>query len=766
MQLTKLAIHRPVTTLMGTLALIFLGVISYRELPVQLFPDVTFPVLSYNATFLEGDRSPEETNRELTVPIEKLAASLQGVKEMYSQTSSGWFYGYARFSGGTDTKFREIELQDRVNKWLAGRDDRRQISINVRAESIEQNSGRLMLLILSIPIGHESRIAAATDLIDRKLGSIDGIARVEISGEMRPRLTLLSESDELTAIGLGVNSILDAINLHARDRSWLGTLFDAGKRREVSLISKVETEQELKDLAVDERGVHRVGSVTRFEERVDQGDRIFRRLGKKAVSVTVHKETERNTIRMAKAVRLRIEELRGELPPGFELNILQDEAESLETMIGQLIKMASIGAALAMLVLLVFVRSWRIALVVGISIPASIIITFNAMYAVGLSVNILSLFGIAIAVGVLIDNAIVVVENVFRHARFHRDPREAAWQGSREITRAIIIATATTLAVFVPLLFIDDDGVAAIIRPMALSLAFPLAASLLIALTLIPMLASKVLGHKAKAAPPNRPSPRSSRRAAWNPWRKPNRRPRNFLHEFVLFFTKAALRHPVRLLSTISVLLFVTALAGLLKVGLQGGLQTERTREIELFGKAPLGSTLDEVDLQFREKEVQVREVMESSEAVESFRSNFDNEGGTIILRIASEYQDLPPNEFHEAFGSLRSGDASSGFRFRPFPRATAQASGFPSIGRRSGGGREMIRVTGEDIDAMIRGAEVVERMLKSGDDVSDIYIDLPMGTPEVRFKPDLELIRVLNADFNDLQLSFQAATIAESRRS
>ena len=210
-------------------------------------------------------------------------------------------------------------------------------------------------------------------------------------------------------------------------------------------------------IPVDAQGIHTLGSVARLKRSVTERESIFRINGKKAVHVGINMEKgpqrDPHGAPGARAHRRN----QNQLPPGFELTVMEDVAQSLEDDDEEPGEMALTGALLAMLVLLVFIRSVRIAAVVLITIPASILITFNIMYGMGLSINILSLLGLTAGVGMLVDNSIVVVENVFRHSRHQKDPREAAWLGSREVGRAILISTATNLIVFVPLLFIDDD---------------------------------------------------------------------------------------------------------------------------------------------------------------------------------------------------------------------------------------------------------------------------------------------------------------------
>jgi len=769
MHITKIAIQRPVTTLMVSLGLIFLGIVSWKELPVQRLPDITFPAMYYGARSREADLSPEKTNDELTRPFEKMVASLPGVKKTYSSTGAGTFWGYAEFEQGTDMRFRVIELQEKVNKWVSGRTDK--VETMIVPYSTDEMSGRLMEMILLVPVGEEYRTSTCGDLIRRKIRSVDGVSQVEVEGEMIPHLTLETERDEMVSRGLDVQNLINAVNRYSQDRIWLGALKEGRKAHDIQIISKIESLDDLLKVAVDDKALYPLESLVAPMREAEQSKNVFRYNGKKAVNVRISREKDRNTLQLAKIVRQRIEEINKELPPGFELRIVHDEAEILEKLIKNIANLAATGALLAMFVLLVFVRSVRIALVVVISIPASLLITFNAMYAAGLSINIISLLGLAAGVGMLVDNSIVVVENVFRHYQKRKPPKEAAWLGSREVARAILVSTATNLVVFVPLFYVDEV-IVLIMKEMALSLIFPMVVSLFIAVTLVPMLASKVIEMSSRrrfASPGDREGtrrdtptfgkrivPAGSFWAKWNPWQKPGNPPRNFLKEYVFFFTKASLRHPIKLFFIFLFALSFTIIAATLKMAIQRMRQSQKTETVSLYGKTPIGSRLEDADRFFLEKEKQVTLEMKKSDVIKSFSTRFSKEGGEIVLQISEKYQDLPEWDFQFSFRQLRSGDQNTGFRFQPFPELYSDMM-IQRGGRGRSSYREAVLVTGENMDAMLSAGETVRKFLQSEPEVGEMGIEMPLGDPEVYFNPDLELFMVMKADARSLGSFFRS---------
>ncbi len=786
MQITKIAIYRPVTTLMTTLALVFLGLVSWRELSVQYYPDISFPAMAFNASAQDQDLTPEETNDTVTRPVEKLVASAPGIQEMYTQTGGGYVWGYAKFERGTDMRFRVIEIQDKLNQWRAAQEDT--FNVQVSPYSTDELAGRLMTLILSVPVGQEFQSSHCTDLIRRKLRSIDGVAKVDIAGEMSPNITLDVERDRLLSHGFDVDGMVRAINGSFAEKSWLGAIprpddanpFTAGTAPNIYLESEIHSVGELLSRPVDMAGATAVnpyvaaetqteegaaeiitpltiGDLARPSKDIEEQTSIYRFNGKKAVRVEVTKERERNTIAMARAVRDRIDELNAELPEGFALTIQHDEAVDLENMIAKIAKLAAFGAFLAMIVLQVFVRNWRLALIVALAIPTSLFITFNAMYATGISINVLSLLGLTVGVGMLVDNAIVVVENVFRHAQSRRhDAREAAWKGSREVTHALAVSTSTNLVVFVPFFFIDDE-IILIMKELALSVAYPMMVSLLVAVTLIPMLASKVCGQRSIEALPS--SRRRPLRLFWTPWTRSGRRPRNFIREFVFFIAKAYLRHPVRLLVSVGVFLVATFIISGIKVSMRGGPRGEKVTSIPLYGRAPLGSDIDATDGVFQKKEAEIADLFKEITGFESFASRFTADGGQIDLHVAKPYQSLERRDFITAYQSrLQSSTGPGRFQFYPFPQTSVrQLESAEQSWRSNWFFPEAVIVTGENLEAMLDAGERVLSFLDDQDQVNQVRIETPAGPPEAHFIPDHEMFQILQADPGSLQTFFRS---------
>ena len=466
-----------------------------------------------------------------------------------------------------------------------------------------------------------------------------------------------------------------------------------------------------------------------------------------------------------------LKEISADLPEGmgFELKVVEDAGAELEEMIGEILKLAMAGAVLAMIVLLIFVRNWRIAAVVALSIPASIIINFNVMYAFGLSINLLTLLGLAAGVGMLIDNSIVVVENVFRHAqRSHgaKSPegmQAIAWSGSREIGWAIMMSTVTTLAVFTPMAFFQDNMVI-VLREMALSFVFPLAVSLLVALTLIPMLASKVLSARAVAAMQKQAESQDASSSARGLFKRPGRPPRNILRELILYCTRGSLRHPIRLSFILIAMMLGTLFVAIIKLAIQGGgnLAMMQTTRLTLYAKPRLNSSLDDVDLLFQQKEEQIAQELDNQQRknnvfFDSFSSNFNEDGGQIDLKVAKEYQQYPVQMFESGFKFLEEKTAAGEFQLKPFREVSQQAMIAQQSSMMGSQNIDYVVLTGENIDGMRQAAELLKEELEQNELIETVEIEAAEGSKEIHFEPDLELVQLLQANLQSISSFFSA---------
>jgi HAE1 family hydrophobic/amphiphilic exporter-1 len=539
MKLSVIAVQRPVATLMVFLALILLGGISYQMLPLQLIPDITVPGMGVYVN--KPGSSAQEIVEELTKPVEGVIAELPRVKAIRSWTGNWGSWIQAEFETGTDIRFTTLDLQERLTSFQAGLSDRRSV-IDVVPFSTDNFKNFLMEVSLEGPDEQQLQ-ELMKRTVEPALKSIAGVAQVEVGGLIADSAEVEIDPDRLAGFGLEFGQVFNRIQSAGAEDTFLGSLKVPGETHYVRLENRVRNTDELRRLHVDSAGIVTLEDVAIVREGLATSGSIYRSNGYIAVGANLQREEGENLVRVARTVREVVADLQLRLPPGTNIRIETDIAEMVEDALAEVRNLALIGACLALLVPLVFFRSWRISFIIFISVPICILAVFNLFAVFNMSINIFSIIGLALAVGMLVDNSIVVVENCFRLYFTKRlDAITSASLGGDEVGRALLASTLTSCVPFIPFAFLDSDF-AMIIREPALALVFPLLLSLLVALTLSAMLTGQALRTVGRETKSHRRlrggiDPRGSR-----------------LREAYRFILKAALRHRGRVLLVIAAIL-------------------------------------------------------------------------------------------------------------------------------------------------------------------------------------------------------------------
>lgn len=490
MRISGLAVARPVTTLMAFVAVVVLGVVAYRQLPVQLFPDITVPTIGMWVG--KPESSTPEVLEELTKPIEGIISELPKVRRVRSYTNPDGVWLVADFDFNADIRFLTIDLQERLNAFQQTLEDRR-TNIQVFPFSTDQFNNFLMQLSVEGPEEGDALFELVRRRIQPQLESVSGVAKIEVGGLTSDAADVEIDPNRLAGFGLEFGSVFQRIQAAGTNDTYLGRIRTEGETYYVRLDDPVRNVAELRRVNVDGRGVVDVEDVANVTQGGAIDGWVYRSNGNYAIGIQVDREQGENLIQVAGKVRERIDDINATLPPGFSVEVETDVAELVQGVINQVRNLALIGAALALLVPLIFFRSWRIASIIFISVPICIIAVFNLFYAFGVSINILSIIGLALGVGMLVDNSIVVVENCFR-LYFHKrmDAVDAATLGGNEVGRALFASTLTTVAPFTSFFFIDGEFKLFVKEP-TLALVFPLMVSLVVALTLSATMTSRML---------------------------------------------------------------------------------------------------------------------------------------------------------------------------------------------------------------------------------------------------------------------------------
>ncbi len=492
-RLIEIATERRVTIVMFTVAVLLFGMVSLSRLSVNLLPELSYPTVTIR-TELPG-AAPVEVENLLTKPIEEAVGVIRNVRLVRSVSRSGQSDVTLEFLWGTDMDIAGVDVREKVDILELPLEANRPLLL--RFDPSSEPIMRVGLMRKTETVGASdapARLKAlrrlAEDRLKNDLEAEEGTAAVKVSGGLEDEIQIQADQQKLAQLGISIEEI--AARIRAENVNLSGGRLEEGSQR--FLVRTINEFQEVEEFAdaivatVAGRPVYLrdVATVTRGHK---EREAITRVNGRESVELAVYKEGDANTVQVARRVDARLERLEESLPEELELVKIYDQSDFISAAISQVTSAALIGGLLAVMVLYGFLRDARATAIIALAIPVSVVGTFLLMYSNDVSLNIMSLGGIALAVGMLVDNAIVVLENIVRKKEQGQGLLDAARNGTAEVATAVVAATLTTVAVFFPMVFIS--GVAGqLFRDQALTVTFALLFSLVVAVTLIPMLAA------------------------------------------------------------------------------------------------------------------------------------------------------------------------------------------------------------------------------------------------------------------------------------
>ncbi len=484
---TELALRRPVTTVVVFVALSLVGLLASRLLPLEKFPDIEFPGIFVQIPY-EGS-TPEEVERLITRPVEEALATLSGVETMFSSSNENQAEIFLQFGWDQSMGAKGIEARAKVDgiRHLLPADVRR---VLVFTGSLGDQP------VLQLRISSERDLSNSFEMLDRlltrRLERIEGVSRVFLQGVDPREIRILLKPDQLAAHGVDIAAIRDLL-LGSNFAVSAGKITAGEQRFNVRPSGEFGSIDEISRLAINESGL-RLGDVADVELRTPERN-YGRHLDRQyAIGVAISKSTGSNMVDVTDKVIAEVEKI-GRLPEMQGINIfaLDNQGESVRESLSDLLNAGALGGLLAIIVLYLFLRQITTTLIVTAAVPFSLMITLGALYFAGLSLNILTMMGLMLAVGMLVDNAVVVTESIFRHRTENPDnPVEATISGVKEVGLAVIAGTATTIIVFAPMIVGTKTDLSIFLAHVAITIMVALIASLFIAQTLVPMLASRI----------------------------------------------------------------------------------------------------------------------------------------------------------------------------------------------------------------------------------------------------------------------------------
>ncbi len=509
MNLPKFSVRRPVFTTMITLIVVILGAFSLTRLQIDLLPNIELPTLTIRTGY-EG-ASPVVMERLVTQIVEEIVATVPGVEDMSSQSSEGNSTVRVSFVWGTDIDTAALDVQSKLEDEI---NELPEDIVRPRVSKFDVASYPVVLLGISSNLDPVELTQLVEDQVRYRFGRLPGVAQVDLWGGFNREVRVELDPDRVKALGLPLDQVLQAIRDANLD-------LPAGKIEQGSYEVTLRAPAEFADLdqirntVVFQRegAAVTLGQVAQVRDTYEKLRRIIRVNGGRGLRVAIRKQADANTVEVARAILGEIDEVNRAFPQIRIVPVI-NQGNFIERSIANVAQSVLYGGGLSVVVLLFFLRNIRSTLVISLAIPISVIATFSLIYFGGFTLNLMTLGGLALGVGMMVDSSVVVLENVFRRREEYREqPEVAAVEGAREVGPAIVASTITTLVIFLPLVFVR--GVAGILfQELAFVIIFSLVCSLLVSLSLLPMLASKLLETPEQLRA--RRAPLTERLIAWS----------------------------------------------------------------------------------------------------------------------------------------------------------------------------------------------------------------------------------------------------------
>lgn len=739
MSLPRVAISRPVAVAMFFLGVVFLGLLSFARLPIDLLPDVAYPRLVVYTT--DQGAAPAEVERFITEPVEQAISTVPGVQGVESVTREGASLVSARFAWGTDMEFAALNVREKLDNIRDNLPERATRPVVLRTDPRSEP-----IMALSVAGGRDlPGLKELSELVfKRRLEQIDGVALAQVTGGVEREIHVEVDPRALESFGLTVQDVSQALK-DANAAAPGGTIRRGRYRYSLRTLGELQGVDEIAAVPLRKSGAGAdstgarvlMRDVARVSDGFRERESVARFNGQEAVGLMVFKNADANTVRVAREVDEILTQLRREYPD-VKVEVAMSQAGFISDALANVVQEVILGGFLAFLVLFLFLREARYPVAIALAIPISLIATFAMMQAAGVSLNILSLGGMALGVGLLMDNSIVVLENIFRHRELGLRARIAAAVGAEEVQRAITASTLTTIAVFGPIVYVE--GVAGeLLGALALTVAFSLLASILVAVTLLPALAARWEGETRKTgdgriarffAPLLDGFDRGFARFAR-------------LYERTL---RAGMAHRGRTMGIAFALLGVGILVG---VSLDRGVLPEVDQgqfrlRMELPQGTPLERTADET--------ARLEKILAADPAV---AATFTRVGRQVAVAGMDDREsglntavvDVRLKEGERTAAALER--LADDMRTFPAGAVTVEAGQATALGKLLGGGEAdlAVRVRGENLDQAMAYATAAQRRLAAEPTLRNVRVGTEMGQPEMRVEIDRERAAAFGVD-------------------
>ncbi len=735
MNISRFSIVRPVFTMMIILIIMILGGVSLTRLPIDLMPDITYPTISIQTRY--ENAGPAEVEELISRPIEQAMVAVPGVEEVSSTSTEGSSNVRVLFAWGTDLNEASNDIRDRLDRVIGRLPDD---ADRPMLRKFDLAAFPIMIMGAASSMDPLDLRRLIEDQIAYRIERVPGVASLTVWGGLSREVWVQIEPERLQALGLPLDRVVAAIRaanitlpagtVERGDHDVIvrtpGTFADLDELRHTVIEKRSDAPVRLRDVA----------TVTDRWERIRRMVRVNTEPG---MMVAVYKQSDVNTVEVARRVHREIERINTDFEY-LTLTPVMDASDFIQRAISNVGSTAVFGGLFAVIVLLVFLGNIRSTMIIATAIPVSIVATFSLIYFAGFTLNLMTLGGLALGVGMLVDNAIVVLENIYRHREGGAGRRDAAMRGSSEVTAAMIASTLTTLAVFLPMVFVR--GMAGILfQQLAYVVSFALLASLLVALTLVPMLCGRYLrvGGANWAVRLSRFSDTGFKRLEAR-------------YERLL---RTALNHRPRVMLP-AALLFGVSLIMAPRIGREFMPATDEG-EIRINVEAEVGARLEVLDRAFRRIETITRQhVPERENMIANFGGISHRGGGahTGMLRLSLVPMAERDRSSEDIAADLRRRLASlPGVTVRV---RTAQGMGTRGMGGIGGDERLHVEIRGYDFETADALAQRIVTAIEPIAGITDVLLSREKGAPEMTVRVDRVRAADLGLSVNDVARGLQ----------
>jgi HAE1 family hydrophobic/amphiphilic exporter-1 len=799
MKIIDLSIRRKVTIAMFTVGILLFGMVSLSRLNVNLLPELSYPTLTIRTEF-EG-AAPVEVENLITKPVEEAVGVVKGVQQVRSISRAGQSDVVLEFAWGTDMNIANLDVMAKLDAVQLPLDADKPVTLRfdptldpIMRYALYYNEGGT-----DNPSGDDVNVdyasyqdlespdaisrlkglrVLADEQLKKNLESALGVASVKISGGLEEEIQVNIDQQRLAFLNIPIESVTQILSAENVNLSG-GRLEEGTQQYLVRTLNEFKSVEQIRNVVVarNQDNTIYLKDVADVTQAYKEREAITRLNGAEAVEIAIYKEGDANTVAVAEAVNARMANILDALPSTMKLEKVYDQSVFIASAVNEVKNAGIIGGILAVLVLYLFLRNFWTTVIISVSIPVSIIATFNLMYGNDISLNIMSLGGIALGIGMLVDNSIVVLENIARHREMGKGIVESAREGAGEVGMAVIASTLTTIAVFFPLVFVQ--GIAGqLFRDQALTVTFSLLASLIVAITLIPMLSS-IGGKKTEPQPLNLKEPKTKAGRGLRSvrmflfytiptaltkgikfiFRWIGKITKALFSPFVWVFDKSyqateqvyagllrwSLNHKFIVLS-VALLSFAGSLVLVPKIGIELIPQLSQG-EFAVEFKLPAGTPIEETDKALR--------------SVQNKSKNLDNVRTTFAVAGTGNQMDANPEQGGENWGELSVTLASGSSTMDEEVAMNQMRSSLQQIpGLQYKFSRPSlfsfktpieIEISGFDLDKLKLAGDAVARKLSSNDRFADVKSTMETGSPEIQILFDRDRAAALGLQVHEV---------------